>query len=124
MVDKIGLFDYLNSINHTKKDFDDFDAYACFVINRGLSLFRDTCILANEMNCNPHLDKKAQFTFLKETVRKKKRFGKWPKKVKSDTLELVKTYFNYSDDKANSVLPLLSKANLKYMKEQLDEGGR
>ena len=47
-------FDYLNSINDTKKDImiDDLDekAYASFIINRSLSYFPDTVCIANEMN--------------------------------------------------------------------------
>ena len=44
-------FDYLNTINDTKKDImvDDIaeKAYASFVINRTLSYFPDTACIAN-----------------------------------------------------------------------------
>ena len=53
-------FDYLNSINTSKKDImsDDLDEkdYAAFVINRTLSYFNDTVLMANEMNLNAHLE--------------------------------------------------------------------
>ena len=47
-------FDYLNSINYTKEDImvDDISEkkYNAFMVNRGLSYFYDTVIIANEMN--------------------------------------------------------------------------
>jgi len=53
-------FDYLNSINYSKQDLmvdDDTEkAYNAFLVNRGLSYFQDTVLLANEMNKNHHID--------------------------------------------------------------------
>ena len=47
-------FEYVNSINYTKKDImiDDIaeKAYNPFMINRSLSYFNDTVAMANEMN--------------------------------------------------------------------------
>ena len=61
-------FDYLNSINSTKKDVivDDITekAYNSFMVNRSLSYFNDTVVLANEMNRYHHLDNKLQFLSL------------------------------------------------------------
>ena len=52
-------FDYLNSINDTKKDLmvDDITEkqYNAFLVNRGLSYFSDTVLFANEMNVHHHL---------------------------------------------------------------------
>ena len=51
-------FDYLKSINATKKNImvDDIteSEYNAFIINRGLSFFPDTVRYANEMNLNHH----------------------------------------------------------------------
>ena len=61
-------FEYLNSINSTKKNImhDDImeKEYNAFIINRGLSFFPDTILFANEMNVNHHLDNKLQYHFL------------------------------------------------------------
>ena len=47
-------FEYLKAINETKKDImvDDVaeKQYNPFIINRGLSFFKDTILYANEMN--------------------------------------------------------------------------
>ena len=47
-------FDYLNSINMTKKDLivdeQSEKDYVPFIVNRGLGYFADTVLFANEMN--------------------------------------------------------------------------
>ena len=58
-------FDYLNSINMTKKnlmvDEQSEKDYVPFIVNRGLGYFQDTVLLANEMNVNcSNLDHKMQ----------------------------------------------------------------
>ncbi|MBV32909.1 MAG: DNA polymerase, partial [Porticoccaceae bacterium] len=76
-------FDFLNSINYSKqnliKEPQDEKEYVPFIVNRGLGYFQDTIMLANEMNVNCHIDNKMQYDFLKNTVRKRKRFSKWLK---------------------------------------------
>ena len=76
-------FDYLKSINTTKKNImvDDLTEkeYNAFIINRGLSFFPDTVLYANEMNLNHHLDSRLQYDFLINIIKKKKRFTKWVK---------------------------------------------
>ena len=73
-------FQYLSAINDTKQDImvDDISEkqYNAFMVNRGLSYFYDTVLLANEMNQRAHLDNRLQFDFFINTIRKKKRFSK------------------------------------------------
>ena len=61
-------FDYVNAINYSKKDImvtrDDEKVYVPFMVNRSLSYFSDTVLLANEMNKFHHLDSRLQFSFL------------------------------------------------------------
>ena len=93
----MNFFDYLNSINYSKKDImvDDIaeDEYNPFMVNRGLSYFQDTVLYANEMNRYHHLDNRLQFDFLINIVRKRKRFSKWTKSTNPDTLNVVKEYY-------------------------------
>ena len=60
-------FEYLTAINDTKNDImvDDIaeKAYNPFMVNRGLSYFQDTVLMANEMNQHAHLDHRLQFDF-------------------------------------------------------------
>ena len=66
-------FDYLNSINDTKKDImiDDLGEkdYNAFMVNRGLSYYNDTVIYANEMNKHAHADSRMQYDFLRAIIR-------------------------------------------------------
>ena len=105
-------FDYVNSINISKKDImtDDISekAYPAFMVNRALSYFNDTVLYANEMNVNHHLDNILQYHFLINIVRKKKRFSKWLKPQEVNNLELIKEYYGYSNEKAKSVLSLFN----------------
>ena len=121
-------FDYVNAINYDKKDImdDDLDekAYNTFLTNRSLSYFPDTVAAANVMNQYHHLDKKLQFHFLLNTVRKRKRFSKWEKPQTFDDVEAVKEYYGYSNEKARSALSLLSPDQIQEIKRRIYKGGR
>jgi hypothetical protein len=121
-------FDYLKSINDTKDDImigpDIEKTYAPFMVNRGLSYFYDTSVLANMMNQYHHLDNKLQFHFLINTVRKRKRFSKWNKPETESDFEVVKQYYGYSNEKARQVLSLLSPEQITIIKQKVSKGGR
>ena len=121
-------FEYVNAINDTKKDImvDEAaeKAYIPFTINRSLSYFSDTVLAANEMNRNHHLDKKLQFSFLINIVRKRKRFSKWDKPELVNDVEVVKEYYGYSNEKARQVLPLLTSDQILNLREKVQKGGR
>jgi hypothetical protein len=121
-------FEYVNAINDTKKDLmvDEVTekAYIPFTINRSLSYFSDTVLAANEMNRNHHLDKKLQFSFLINIVRKRKRFSKWDKPELVNDVEVVKEYYGYSNEKARQVLPLLTSDQILNLREKVTKGGR
>jgi hypothetical protein len=121
-------FEFLNSINDTKKDImiDDLDekAYASFMINRSLSYFPDTVCIANEMNRYHHLDKKLQYHFLINIIRKRKRFSKWIKPDLDSDIGVVKEYYGYSNEKARQVLTLLSSEQIEELRKKVNKGGR
>ena len=121
-------FDYLNSINDTKKDImvDDLAEkdYNAFMVNRGLSYYNDTVIYANEMNRHAHIDSRMQYAFLKQIIRKRKRFSKWNKADKSADVEVIKKYYGYSRDKAYQVLSILTKDQLDIIRKKISKGGR
>jgi hypothetical protein len=123
-------FDFINAINLTKKDLfaEDPQAnkdYVPFIVNRGLSYFPDTILYANEMNRNSGIDYDWQFSFLLNSISKKKRFSKWAKKdAETEDFRLVKEYFGYSDSKAQEALSFLSGNQLTMIKEKLYKGGK
>ena len=121
-------FDYVNQILQGKKNLivDEITEkeYNPFLTNRSLSYHYDCVLFANEMNQRPFLDKKLQNSFLINTVRSRKRpFAKWIKSEKSEDLECVKKYFNYSDMRAREVLSLLSEEQIQELKEKTETGG-
>jgi hypothetical protein len=78
---------------------------------------------ANELNKTPNLDKKLQYDFLINIVRKRKRFSPWLRKDKIKDLEYVKKYYGYSDEKAKQALNILNKEQLTYIKQKFETGG-
>tara|TARA_B110000196_G_C20712197_1_gene460188 strand:+ start:138 stop:515 length:378 start_codon:yes stop_codon:yes gene_type:complete len=121
-------FEYLNSINNTKKDImiDDIaeKGYNSFMVNRGLSYFADTVVIANEMNRNHHLDARMAYDFLINIVRKRKRFSKWIKPETVSDVEVVKEYYGYSNEKARQALSLLTSDQINELKKRVYKGGR
>ncbi len=121
-------FDFVNSINITKKDImhDDISekAYPAFMVNRALSYFNDTVLYANEMNVHHTIDSKLQYCFLINIIKKKKRFSKWLKPQEVNNLELIKEYYGYSNEKAKSVLPLFNDEQIELLKQRIYKGGK
>ncbi|MAI05539.1 MAG: DNA polymerase [Euryarchaeota archaeon] len=121
-------FDYVNAINYSKKDImqssDDEKVYVPFMVNRSLSYFSDTVVIANEMNKYHHLDSRLQFSFLINIIRKRKRFSKWVKPELENDLGSVKRYYGYSNEKARQILSLLSPSQIKQIKDKVNKGGR
>jgi len=125
----VDLKDYLNSINLSKENLMDSDPeserqYPPYVVNRCYSGFIDTILLANEMNINSHIDKKLQYDFYINIIRPKKRFSPWLKKEKLDSLDCIKQYYGYSDEKAKVALKLLTEQQIEFIKTKLNRGGK
>ena len=117
-------FELIKSISNDKKDIlENEKDYNAFMVNRGLSYFPDTVIYANEMNKYHHLDGRLQFDFLINIVRKRNRFSKWNKSVESESINTIKEYYGYSNEKARDVLPLLSNEILKTIRGRIQHGG-
>ena len=121
------LKDWLNSINFNKKNLYEEDStakYPAFVVNKCLSGSLDSVLFANEMNKFHHLDPKMQYDFYLNSLRKKKRFAPWLKKGKVEDLDAIKKYYGYSNEKAQQAMNILTKEQVKYIKQKLNTGGR
>ena len=121
-------FEFVNAICDTKQNLivDEISEkqYNPFMVNRSLSYHYDTVLLANEMNQRAFMDKKPQFDFLINIVRRRKRFAKWIKPLSSDDLEVVKFCYGYSNEKARQVLPLLSSNTMGQLRKRMYRGGK
>jgi hypothetical protein len=95
-----------------------------FLINRSLSMSPDTVMYANDMNEHYDLDNLLQYDYFINSIRKKKRYNKWAKASKtSSKVDIIKEYYNYNEQRAVEVLPLLSKEHFDFMKSKMDKGG-
>lgn len=104
-------------------DFNDSD-YVPFMINKAMSMGADTHLPAQEMNLRASLDKTIQYKYYLYSVRKKKRFNPWVKKLQtSDKAKIIAEYYDISLRKAKEYENLVSSEDLKNMKKYLDKGG-
>ena len=126
------IFDILNDINFGKKnllrsdeDFSDKD-FSPFLILTGLSHFYDCIIQANDMNMRYDMPAVMMYDFLNKTIKKRKRFSKWDKASSSVYIDMLKEKYDYSNQKAKSVLHLFSKTELKQLKKEWESrhGGK
>ena len=123
-------FDYVNSINFTKKNLMKNTAndelaekdYVPFLTNKSLSYFTDTLLYANEMNRYHFLDKRLQYEFYLNSIRKKKRFAKWEKADNNDEVMMVQEYYKFSPQKAKAALRVLSPKQLDIIKHKMENG--
>lgn len=123
-----GLFDYLTSINTSKEDLmvdnQSEKDYTPFMINRGMSLFHETVLFANEMNKYPDLPKRMQYDFYLHGIPKKKRFSKWHTKDKeSNDLKMLAEHMQCSYEKARVYLSILNDTQLGEIRTILSQGG-
>ena len=123
------LKEYLNAINFSKKNVMASEdtmwvkKYPAFIVNKVLSGFSDAIMLVNEMNRNHFLDKDMQFQFLLNSIRSKKRYSPFLRASKIKDIECVKEYYGYNNEKAKTALDILTKEQLKLIKESLYKGG-
>lgn len=123
---KSNPFDWIKSISETKEDLlsaTEAKDYNPYIVNKGLSYYLDCLLLANEMNIRNTLDKDIQYMFLLNSVRQGKRYSPWEKKTDTKHLEYIKQYYNYNDEKAAQALKLLSKEQIEYIHNKLENFG-
>ena len=124
------LKDYLNAINHEKKNLMDTDdemwekKYPPFIVNKCLAPFQDTIMLVNEINQLHHLDKKLQYDFLLNSLRTRKRYTPWVKAMKLENLEYVKEFYGYNNEKAKVALDILTDEQISAIKQKMIKGGK
>ena len=99
--------------------------YPSFMINRALSQYEDTVLIANEVNrMGSSLDPKLQYDFLYHLVPKKRRFSKWAKAQKSDIINMIVEAYNISVRKAEEISDLFSEDDIENLRSYLCKGGK
>lgn len=128
---RMNPFDFVNAINYTKIDVISTSEnpekaeklYNPYLVNRGLSYFQDTVLYCNEMNLRHHMDKKLQFDFLLNSIRKNKRFSKWHKAEVDEDTQLISDYYKCNIRKAKEIQSILSTDQLRELKQKMHVGG-
>jgi len=122
---KAALFNGYNALEESLDPDSPAKAYVPFMINRSLSYFQDTTLIANEMNRHYALPPKMQYDFLCSMVRPRKRFSKWIKKA-PDPREIaaIMEYYEYSAHRAREAYTLLSPDQLESLIKVTDRGGK
>ena len=125
------LGDYLTCINKSKENIMRVEGvepqvitgYPAFMIRRLLSYHMDAVLYANELNMVPHLDNQMQFEYLLAALPKRNRYGTTHKVQNPDALDLIKRYYQYSDEKALEVIGLHTDTDIANIRAALSEGG-
>jgi hypothetical protein len=80
-------------------------------------------MFVNELNQYHFLPKKMQYDFLINILRVKRRYSPWLRKDKIEDLDIVKRYYDYSNEKAQQALRILTKEQLTFIKSKFETGG-
>jgi hypothetical protein len=125
-------FEYVGSILDTKinkmrnsgNDQLAENGYNPWLTNMSLSQHEDTLLIANLVNQNHHLPKRAQYELLINIVRPKKRqFKKWAKNTVDEDLNLVCAIYECNRNVGKDYLSLLLPEQLELLRKQQQQGG-
>lgn len=75
------------------------------------------------MNKRPFLDKSIQYGFYLYSIKPKKRYTKWSKQTKDESLQLIQKHYNISLEKAQTYLQILTEEQIEEIKRLSDHGG-
>lgn len=124
----MNVFDFVKNITESNDDVlsDETEKdYAPFVINRALSFNLDCVFIVQELNKFGSLPKRMQYEFLRNSLDKKKRYGRWTKRdTISEDIDLIKRAYNYSNEKAQTVLSVMTDKQLLELRQIMNPGGR
>ena len=126
-----GVFDFVNAASFTKQDLirDSYDpetfekAHEPYVCNKAFSYHQDTILFANEMNERHWLPKDANFRYFLNSLRPRKRYGKWHKTKKSEEIDAISTIYNVNLTIAAQYHSLLTQEQLDSVMAMTFKGG-
>ena len=122
-------FDWLNNISSStesiwEEGISDKE-YNSFMINRGLSQYRDTVLFAQVMNeKSQYISPKMQYDFYRLGItHKKKRFAKWHKPDKLEEIEMLARHFGINIRVVENYVSLMSETDYATLLGSLEKGG-
>lgn len=125
----MNVFDFVKNITESHENVlteENIREYTPFVINRALSFNLDCVFVVQELNKYGNgLSKKIQYEYLRNSIDKKRRYGRWTKRdTVSEDIELIKRAYNYSNEKAQTVLSVLTDKQLLELRQLMNTGGK
>lgn len=124
----MNLFDISNNLTQSHEYIwsDELEKdYLPFLINRSISQHLDTLMHTNEMNIRQELTKKQQYDYYHFAIQpKRKRFAKWGKPEKDETIQIVSDFYKCSKLIAEQYASFLKPEDISHMKEKMSKGGR
>ena len=131
-VKKLGIFEFFYDITDSKVNLmrglseEHHDVYMPYAMNKFLSQSADSLLYVNDMNGLPHLPIVLQYDYFINSIRRRnRRPEKWlVDSFEFDSLENIKEYFNYSNQKAKDALLLLGESELEYIRSKTYKGGK
>ena len=124
---KVSPFDLAHDLTTRERydsDVSEMKSYTKFLLNRTLSYHPDLIAYAHEMNIHIDVSDKLHYDYMHHSIDKKRRSKKyWAKSKKYEHLEMVKEYFNYSNQKALSALSVLSDSDIETIENLMNKGG-
>ena len=127
------FFNFFDDITNSKVNImralseEQLHGYIPYNMNQALSQAADSIMYVNDMNGLPHLPIPLQYDYFINSIRRRsRRLEKWlvdPSKSNTD-LDIVKEYFNYSNQKAKDALLLLGESELEYIRSKTYKGGK
>ena len=76
------------------------------------------------MNLYSSLPKKMQYDFYINSVRKRKRFSPWMRKDEIDNINVIKKYYECSNERAKEIIKILNKEQVDFIKSKFEIGGK
>lgn len=95
-----------------------------YMLNRALSFNHDTIFYAEEASVFRNVDPYSLYLYYFYVTPKKKRFGKWAKKVSDEDVKLVQMMYEVSEKKAIQYLDILTPEQLNDLREISSKGGK
>ena len=115
----MNVFDIIKKISEGDKTLTTDDIkkdYNPFLVNRGMSMYPDTILYANEMNMCGHVAPEMQCDYYFSSIKPKKRYSKWYKAEKSDLIPVLAKYFNVGINEAKELIPFADEEFLAKLK--------
>lgn len=121
------LFRYLDAIYFTKKNYlldrtseesQRFSKeYVPFIIGMFIAAHQDSVHIANQANISPKMSSEKQFVYLLNSIRRRRRFSRWPKKESDIKVEAIAEYYDVSVKRAKEYLLLHTQKELEFIVE-------